>query len=285
MPIEPAPLNPTGGVTAKQPLGLEYKKDPTRPGGGVFVAHGEAKKREEDYKDVPEGVIIRGSSDDELDAPGISSAPPISDERGRDERRRASMMTSSAFAPPLPGSDIGIMGGTSTASGSSTASSGTASDVRGSGLLQSVTRNTRQTQPGKNPRLGVSPMVNFSPLSGTGVIQRGISLANVNPAMNSRGPTGSNQVQVMNVLDGQPTGGSLVDFAVADTGFLEGIPGSMFDWSEYASRIYKAELIHLLGQWDTFFARFNNAGLNGGGSGGAGSLMYSQQPSMQQRPQ
>jgi len=241
LPIEPAPLNPTGGVTARQPLALEYKKDPTRPGGGVFVAHGEAKKRE-DYKDVPEGVIIKSSSDDEQEAQGISSAPPISDERGRDERGRASMMASSAFAPPLPGSDIGIMGGTSTASsGSSTASSGSASGMRGSGLLQSVTRNKRQTQPGKTLRLGVSPMVNFSPLSGTGVIQRGVSLANVNPAMNSRGPAGSNQVQVMNVLDGQPTGGSLVDFAVADTGFLEGIPGSMFDWSECVPRIYKAK--------------------------------------------
>jgi hypothetical protein len=42
----------------------------------------------------------------------------------------------------------------------------------------------------------------------------------------------------------------------------------------------------LLGQWDTFFARFNSAGHNGGSSGGAGGLMYAQQqPSMQQRPQ
>lgn len=276
MPFETAALNPTSGVTVKQPLGLEYKKDPTRPGGGVFVARGEAKKRDEDLKDVPEGVVIRGSSDDELEAQGISSAPPISDERGRGERGRASMMASSAFAPPLPQSDIGVMGVSSTAP-SSTAASGSASDVRGSSLLQSAIRNTRQIQPGKTPGLGVSPMVNFSPLSGAGVAQSA-SLANMNPAMNSRGPAGSNQVQVMNVLDGQPMGGTLADFAMVDTGFLEGIPGGMFDWSEYAHLVSEATLIRFSGQWDTFFSRFNNAGLNGGeNSGSASNLVYSQQ--------
>jgi hypothetical protein len=282
LPFETAALNPTSGVTVKQPLGLEYKKDPTRPGGGVFVARGEAKKRDEDLKDVPEGVVIRGSSDDELEVQGISSAPPISDERGRGERGRASMMSSSAFAPPLPQSDIGVMGVSSPAS-SSTASSGSASDVRGLSLLQSAIRNTRQMQPGKTPGLG--HMVNFSPLSGAGVAQSA-SLANMNPAMNSRGPAGSNQVQVMNVLDGQTMGGTLADFAMVDTGFLEGIPGGMFDWSEYAHVVREAKLIRFSGQWDTFFSRFNNAGLNGGeNSGSASNLVYSQQPpSMQQRP-
>lgn len=250
----------------------------------MFVARGEAKKRDEDLKDVPEGVVIRGSSDDEMEAHGISSAPPISDERGRGERGRASMMTSSAFAPPLPQSDIGVMGVSSPAS-SSTASSGSAGDVRGSNLLQSAIRNTRQMQPGKTPGIGVSHMVNFSPLSGAGVAQSA-SLANMNPAMNSRVPAGSNQVQVMNVLDGQTMGGTLADFAMVDTGFLEGIPGGMFDWSEYAHVFCGAKLIRFSGQWDTFFSRFNNAGLNGGeNSGSASNLVYSQQPtSMQQRP-
>ena len=280
MPFESPALNPTSGVTVKLPIGLEYKKDPTRPGGGVFIAHGEAKKREDDFRDLPEGVIIRGSSDDELEAQGISSAPPISDERGRGERGRASMMASSAFAPPLPQSDIGVMGG------SSTGSSGSASDVRGSSLLQSAIRNTRQTQPGKTPGLGVSTMVNFSPLSGAGVAQRGASSANMNPAMNSRGPAGSNQVQVMNVLDGRPMGGTLAEFAMVDTGFLEGIPGGMFDWSEYMLVVNEAKLMRFSGQWDTFFSRFNNAGLNGGeNSGGASNLVFQQQqPPMQQRP-
>ena len=237
----------------------------------MFVARGEAKKRDEDLRDVPEGVVIRSSSDDELEAQGISSAPPISDERGRGERGRASMMTSSAFAPPLPQSDTGVMGASPTAS-ASTPSSGS----------QSAIRNTRQMQPGKTPGLGVSPMVKFSPLSGAGVAQSA-SLANVNPAMNSRGPAGSNQVQVMNVLDGQTMGGTLADFAMVDTGFLEGIPGGMFDWSEYTHVVSEAKLIRFSGQWDTFFSRFNNAG--GENSGSASNLVYTQQlPSMQQRP-
>lgn len=56
LPMEAPTLNPTGGVTPKPPLGLEYQKDSTRPGGGVFVA--KARTREEDIKDLPVGTII-----------------------------------------------------------------------------------------------------------------------------------------------------------------------------------------------------------------------------------
>ncbi|KAG9318550.1 hypothetical protein JVU11DRAFT_642 [Chiua virens] len=64
LPLDQPPLlNPTGGVTGKRPLqGLEYKKDPSRPGGGVFVAHGEA--RQGDYEGIPQGTVIT-SSDEE----------------------------------------------------------------------------------------------------------------------------------------------------------------------------------------------------------------------------
>ena len=62
MPIEAPALNPTGGVTPKPPVVLDYKKDPTRPGGGVFVAHGNSK---EDFQDLPEGTVISASSDDD----------------------------------------------------------------------------------------------------------------------------------------------------------------------------------------------------------------------------
>jgi hypothetical protein len=229
MPFEAPALNPTGGVTARLPVGLEYKKDPTRPGGGVFVAHGEAKKREEEFKDVPEGVIIRGSSDDETEKgkrgtnrEALTSAPPISDERGRDDRERASMMASSAFAPPLP-QDAGIM------SSNQVKITETSGIGRGSGLMQSAIRNTLQTQSGDSPGTGKSPMVNFTPLPGPGV-RRG-SLANMNPAMNTRVAAGSNQVQV----DGQPAG---EEFVMVDNGYLDGIPGGMFDWGAPFSRRY-----------------------------------------------
>lgn len=66
-------------------------------------------------------------------------------------------------------------------------------------------------------------------------------LLNMNPAMNTRGEIPLDSfVQVMNVLDGPQTGNTLQEFALTDLGFLEGIPGGMFDW----------------GQWDTFFSRF-----------------------------
>jgi hypothetical protein len=40
-------------------------------------------------------------------------------------------------------------------------------------------------------------------------------------------------VQVMNVLDVPQASGTLEQFAMADTGFLEGIPGGMFDWGKF----------------------------------------------------
>lgn len=48
----------------RQLSGLEYKKDPSRPGGGVFIAHGEA--REGNYEGIPQGQVIT-SSDEEFD--------------------------------------------------------------------------------------------------------------------------------------------------------------------------------------------------------------------------
>jgi hypothetical protein len=59
------PLNPANNVTSRQPPpsgGLAYKKDSTRPGGGVFVAHGKAKGT---FPGVGPGVIIESHSDDD----------------------------------------------------------------------------------------------------------------------------------------------------------------------------------------------------------------------------
>lgn len=59
---EPPALNPTGGVTGKQPPplnGLQFKKDPSRQGSGVFIAHGITRK--EDYNDMPDGTIVPSS--------------------------------------------------------------------------------------------------------------------------------------------------------------------------------------------------------------------------------
>ncbi|KAF8163606.1 fungal-specific transcription factor domain-containing protein [Crassisporium funariophilum] len=184
LPIEAPALNPTGGVTVKQPVLLDYKKDPTRPGGGVFVAHGKG----DEFKDVPQGTIISGSSD------------------------------------------------------------GDGAESEGNGQEEIAT--------GAN----AAPLVNITPLTPGA---RGGNYTNVNPAMN-HAQTAPGNVQVMNVLDGAQGGSNLAEFALADNGFLEGIPGGMFDW----------------GQWDTFFSRFSG---NANAEGGGVSNMGFQQPQNQQQ--
>lgn len=71
-----------------------------------------------------------------------------------------------------------------------------------------------------------SSMVNFTPL---GDAREGGMPANVNPAMEN---VASSSVQVMNVLDVPQGSDTLEQFAMADNGLLEGIPGGMFDWGE-----------------------------------------------------
>jgi len=70
-----------------------------------------------------------------------------------------------------------------------------------------------------------APMVQFTPLR-----REGESISNVNPAMNTSSTPGI--IQVMNVLDVPQAHNTLEQFALADNGYLEGIPGGMFDWSE-----------------------------------------------------
>ncbi|KAI0054009.1 hypothetical protein FA95DRAFT_1551794 [Auriscalpium vulgare] len=67
LPVETPALNPTGGVVGKNPpLGsLAFERDLSRPGGGVFIAHGQAKKDE--YGGLLPGTILPSNSDSEED--------------------------------------------------------------------------------------------------------------------------------------------------------------------------------------------------------------------------
>ncbi|KII88298.1 hypothetical protein PLICRDRAFT_175901 [Plicaturopsis crispa FD-325 SS-3] len=213
-PIEAPALNPTGGVTGNQPLrGLTYEKDPSRPGSGVFIAHGKPQEGEYDRNIAPGTVINSPSEDESVRRPAVPASAPSTENH--------SFFTSSAFAPPLP-------------------APGTSANF-----------NHASERPTSS-----SSMVNFTPLGG----ERGSS--NVNPAMDN---VSSGNVQVMNVLDHpQASNNTLEQFAITDNGFLEGIPGGMFDW----------------GQWDTFFARFN---AENGGAGGAAALQQAQREHQQQQ--
>ena len=56
---------------------------------------------------------------------------------------------------------------------------------------------------------------------------------NVNPALNNVANQTPGNVQVLNVLDVPQASNTLEQFAMADVGLLEGIPGGMFDWGVY----------------------------------------------------
>ncbi|THU82611.1 hypothetical protein K435DRAFT_823172 [Dendrothele bispora CBS 962.96] len=195
VPMEAPALNPTGGVTVKQPLGgLDYRPDPTRPGKGVFIARGQAK--EGIYQDLPVGTIVQSGSDDEYEGEAAAQTAIASFPLSHDLKRslfsslNADPMASlSFFTPPfLPSAvneQLGQAQGQEQVSGPGSTSTG---------------------------------MVNFTPLT-----------TNVNPAMNVQSVPNN---QVINILDTPQASNTLAEFAMADTGFLEGIPTSMFDWSE-----------------------------------------------------
>lgn len=182
---------------------MDYKKDPSRPGGGVFIAHGEARDR--DYKDLPAGTIINSSSDEESEGEATTTVHAST----TTHNDRASMFSPSAFAPPLPADDRSSYRGMTSAMRTPVNAGGGG----GGGARSSAGSGS-----------GSTSLVNFTPLGGG----RGNTYPNVNPAMNTASVPGN--VQVMNVLDVPQASDTLQQFAMADTGFLEGIPGGMFDW-------------------------------------------------------
>ena len=96
MPMEPAALNPTGGVTGKEAPSLDFRKDPTRPGGGVYVAQG---ARASDFKDLPAGTVIN-----ELD--GAAATPSSATSTDRTDRNFT--FSPSSFVPTLPSNNAGL---------------------------------------------------------------------------------------------------------------------------------------------------------------------------------
>jgi hypothetical protein len=74
--MEKPALNPTTNVTSKKPPplgGLSYERDPSRPGGGVFIAHGDVKGA---YTEMAPDLVIESNSDedDEEGAPSAGAA-------------------------------------------------------------------------------------------------------------------------------------------------------------------------------------------------------------------
>jgi hypothetical protein len=100
--VTPPALNPTTGVTARPPASeLVYKKDDSRPGGGVFVAKGS----KEGYKDLPPGVVIESSEEE--------SGPSRSN---RKQSAAADSTTTTYVQPRYPGAgpSVPLIGSPST---------------------------------------------------------------------------------------------------------------------------------------------------------------------------
>ncbi|KDQ18055.1 hypothetical protein BOTBODRAFT_155106 [Botryobasidium botryosum FD-172 SS1] len=193
---EPATLNPTVGVNLRsfQNGNYQFRKDPSRPGGGIWVA---SEQIVQSHKDVPKGTfLLQTELEDE--------------EKGKGESN-SRQKTDVEMAPPAgeegskPGEASGILNIAPLGQGL----------INGSGMVD---------HDGASGEIGSGGM----PLS-----------ANVNPSIaEARMQPG---VQVLNTLD-QPTSSVMFgQFAGAEHGLLDGIPGSMFDWD----------------QWETFFTRLN----------------------------
>lgn len=215
--MEAPALNPTGGVKPKPPVPLDYKKDPTRPGGGVFVAHGKVA-REGDFSGVPSGVVISSNSSDSGSETGEAALGPF--KSSVNDRNRASLPPTSSFAPPLPNNQ----------SRSPQSPSLLPPAHRGIGVASSIRSTANMQSPSQNNKgvVASSSIVQFTPIGG----RRSGSYSNVNPTLNMQVQQPGN-VQVMNVLDVPQGGNTIQEFALADTGFLEGIPGGMFDWGAW----------------------------------------------------
>ncbi|KAI0723969.1 fungal-specific transcription factor domain-containing protein [Cerioporus squamosus] len=102
---------------------------------------------------------------------------------------------------------------------------GSGDEAAGRGGSSSARQQLSRQQQAQHQQMqghtGQQSMVNFSPLAG--------NFPNMNPALNDQLSAPEN-VQVMNVLDQAHAGNALEQQAMADVGFLEGIPGTMFDW-------------------------------------------------------
>lgn len=250
--MEAPAMNPTSGVISKQPVMLDYKKDPTRPGGGVFVA---ASGKKADFQDVPAGTIISTNSEDGASGGGDESVASDSEgevaslvaaraaaganvslpaQNHNDRAYNNLLFSPSPFAPaslPAPARTSNANTHSNTAYDVANADYYVTSHMHSSGGVMapvSAIRGVVAVNSAGQMLAGGPSMVNFTVLTG-GNGGRGGQAMNVNPAMNQQGQ-GAN-VQVMNALDGAQGGTGLAELANAD-GYLEGIPGGMFDWGE-----------------------------------------------------
>ena len=196
---------------------LDFKQDPSRPGGGIFVANskrvisqldeengtseGENASPAAAYTVAASSVSLFNANDND---PARADSSSISTSISKPSRKHVlppdafeqSMFLSSPNVVPL--------------------------DVL-------ITESSSLRPPVTGSESGAASFVKLTPLAGPLVDVK----MNVNPAMNVQPEPSSGNIQVMNVLDSAASGLNLADFQMADNGFLEGLPGRMFDWGMF----------------------------------------------------
>lgn len=227
LPLQAPALNPTGGVKGKPPVVLDFKQDPSRPGGGIFVA----QRKIEELNDTPKSLVIGQSDDEDGSSEGENASPAAAytvaassvslfDANDDNDRARAdssSVATSVSkpsrkrVLPPDAFEQSMFLSSPNVVSlGILTEPTSLPLPVIGSGAANSFMKLSPLAGPSANIKMNVNPVMNIQPESSSG------------------------NIQIMNVLDGAANGSNLADFQMADNGFLEGLPGSMFDWSLYS---------------------------------------------------
>ncbi|KAK7693747.1 hypothetical protein QCA50_003319 [Cerrena zonata] len=225
-PVEPPVLNPTGGVKGKPATGsLVFTKDPSRPGGGVFVAR--ERPSDDLVRELPEGTIIS--------ATGETITAAVSNVRTPNDDVSMSLPAdaSSSSSPAAYGGNNWTWSSTS---GHAHGGSATASPQ------QQHQQHQHQQQQQQQASSSSTSMVNLTPIGGNG--SGGNNYQNMNPALNTAVSGGPENVQILNMLDYAPQGNPVqtlqVTDQVTDPGFFTSIPASMYDYN----------------QWESFFSRF-----------------------------
>jgi hypothetical protein len=170
-------------------------QDPSRPEGGIYVTKD---------KKGPSGPIVRSEDeDDEGEVLALAVSVPVS------PANDGTLLSSPSSVPPV----LPIFA----------SQRATTSTLPLYAAESGQRANTGSSSAAAAPQS--ASMVNITPLAGG---KGGVNYPNVNPAMNDVAP---GTVQVMNLLD-VPQASDVEQLASADTGLLDGIPGSMFDYSE-----------------------------------------------------
>ncbi|KAF9513131.1 hypothetical protein BS47DRAFT_991537 [Hydnum rufescens UP504] len=255
------PLNPTPGVEARnnpEVDAIQFRKDPTRPGGGLFVAT-QRSAAALGPENIPRGTLVLADSSGASEA-GSSAGGSSDSGHERKGEGKANVGAGLLYGGvPYQSNPVG-------ARSSSSPNQPSQSPVVGQhlGLLRRMepppavdTLSTSQTSGPSS--LGMSGThaggTNLSPnmtgldmgvgLMGTMPNPRGAMTtpANVNPNLNGEalsaflgnGREMPQGVQVLNMLDApQPSNPALMhQYATVNNGLLDGIPATMFEWGEF----------------------------------------------------